>query len=246
MEACDGMVKTKKWFKRIVIGLLSLFILLLVGLFIYSQFSYDSLEAMDEQIDLIDDTSVDRDENFWSIKYSVDNPKKNIVFVPGGLVDPDAYSYIALSLATEGYNVSIIKPLFNLAILTPNQGTRYIDESLDNVIIGHSLGGVVSSMIASKSDSISQVVLMGSYAIKDITDKEVMLISAEFDLGMDLETFDENLKYVNDDYIGHYIEGGNHAQFGWYGEQRGDGDATISTLVQQDLVIDYILDFIDE
>ena len=33
------------------------------------------------------------------------------------------------------------------------------------------------------------------------------------------------------------IEGGNHAQFGWYGEQAGDGEATISPAEQQDQTV---------
>jgi hypothetical protein len=37
------------------------------------------------------------------------------------------------------------------------------------------------------------------------------------------------------------IEGGNHAQFGWYGEQSGDNPATISREAQQAQVVDATL-----
>ena len=37
------------------------------------------------------------------------------------------------------------------------------------------------------------------------------------------------------------IKGGNHARFGWYGEQEGDLPAQISRDVQQSLVIDAFL-----
>ena len=40
------------------------------------------------------------------------------------------------------------------------------------------------------------------------------------------------------------IRGGNHAQFGWYGEQRGDLPAQISRDQQQDQIIDALLDLI--
>ena len=33
------------------------------------------------------------------------------------------------------------------------------------------------------------------------------------------------------------IDGSNHAQFGWYGEQPGDGKATISHLEQQEQIV---------
>jgi len=34
------------------------------------------------------------------------------------------------------------------------------------------------------------------------------------------------------------IEGGNHAQFGWYGPQAGDNPATISREAQQEQIIE--------
>lgn len=33
------------------------------------------------------------------------------------------------------------------------------------------------------------------------------------------------------------VDDGNHAQFGWYGDQRGDGTATISREDQQSQVV---------
>ena len=237
--------KVFKWIKRIVITLVILFIAVVTGLMIYSRKPYTALSEMTDQMALIDDSSITIERNRQSIQYRVDNPIKNIIFVPGGLVTSNSYSYIALSLALEGYDVTIIKPLFHLAILSPNQGKRYVNEDLDNVIIGHSLGGVVATMVASQIKDISTVILMGSYPIRDITDKDTLFITAEYDLNMDQEAFNDSLKYVNDDTEFINIDGANHAQFGWYGPQKGDGEATISTLTQQNLVIQYILDFIE-
>ena len=42
------------------------------------------------------------------------------------------------------------------------------------------------------------------------------------------------------------IDGGNHAQFGNYGEQKGDPPATISREDQQNIAVKEILDFIQE
>jgi len=45
------------------------------------------------------------------------------------------------------------------------------------------------------------------------------------------------------------IEGGNHAQFGWYGEQDGDQSATISRVKQQTLTVEaslYLLNLVEE
>ena len=50
------------------------------------------------------------------------------------------------------------------------------------------------------------------------------------------------------DYTEHVviIDGGNHAQFGNYGEQKGDPPATISTEDQQDIAVKAIMGFIQE
>ena len=40
------------------------------------------------------------------------------------------------------------------------------------------------------------------------------------------------------------IEGGNHAQMGWYGEQAGDNEATISRSEQQSILINSTWNFI--
>jgi hypothetical protein len=40
------------------------------------------------------------------------------------------------------------------------------------------------------------------------------------------------------------IEGGNHGQFGWYGLQHGDGQATINRQVQQDQIMRATLEFL--
>ena len=236
--------KVLRVIRKILVALGIVFIIMVVGLFIYSRNPYTALTEMDDQIALLETSEVAVEEDLNDIKFIVNNPKKNIIFVPGGLVTPDSYSYLAMKLAMEGYNVTIIKPIFHLAILSPNQGKRYVDDSLDNVIIGHSLGGVVSSLVAANNEAISQVILLGSYPIKDISNQEVLIISAEFDLGMDEEAFDNSLQYVSSNTVLIDIAGGNHAQFGWYGPQKGDGEATITTLQQQDLVIDYIIDFI--
>ena len=233
-----------KIFKRIVIVLVGILAILTIGLSIYSSTSYQSLTEMDDAIGLLDLTTVTLTEGNQTIKYEVDQPKMNIIIVPGGLVEFDSYQYLAASLAQDGYNVTLVKVLFNLAILTPDSASKYIDKSMDNVIIGHSLGGVVASMVASKHEEITKIVLLGSYPIKDIKNQDSLIITAEHDIAMDQDKFNDSLKYVNGENIIFNIDGGNHAQFGWYGPQKGDGTAEITTLEQQNIVIQQILNFL--
>ena len=42
------------------------------------------------------------------------------------------------------------------------------------------------------------------------------------------------------------IQGGNHAGFGMYGLQDGDGQATVSNIEQINQTVDAILDFINK
>ncbi len=234
-----------KHLKRIIIGIVSIFILIIAGLAIYSSTSYKALPEMDQAIDAIDFNNINRLETNTYIKYDVLDPKANIIFIPGGLVSPKSYEYLAAKLAEQGYNVTIVKALFNLAILTPNASKKYIDPNLENIIIGHSLGGVVASMVASKNEAISKIIMLGSYPIKDITSQESLFITAEHDMLMDQDKFDDSLMYVNEQNTTFEITGGNHAQFGWYGPQKGDGKADITTLEQQNIVVSKIIEFLD-
>ncbi|QWB95259.1 alpha/beta hydrolase [Mycoplasmatota bacterium] len=234
----------KKIFKRILLIILVVFISMIVGLKVYTLDSSKPTDEMYDAIELIDTSSLTIEDKFDHISYLNEDPIKNIVFIPGGKVDPSSYAYLAINLAIEGYDVTIVKTLFNLAILTPQYGKRFLNDNLDNVVIGHSLGGTVASMFSSKNELVDQMVFLASYPIKDVSDKDVLMMTAEFDGLLDLEEVETSKIYLNEETTYIDINGGNHAQFGWYGEQKGDKEASITTKVQQDLIINYILEFI--
>ncbi len=52
---------------------------------------------------------------------------------------------------------------------------------------------------------------------------------------------DESMKMLPIDTVRVEIEGGNHAQFGWYGPQPGDNEATISREAQLERVVESTL-----
>ena len=238
-------MKAKKIIVRALLSIVIIFGLMIIGLTIYSSGSYIHLSDMDTAIESLNLDQVTITENSQSIQYIVDNPKMNVIFIPGGLVEPESYKYLASSIALNGYNVTIVKVVFNLAILTPKSSLKYINPDLVNVLIGHSLGGVVASMAASGKESVSKVIMLGSYPIKDLSDKDTLLITAEHDEGMDIDKFNDSLQYLNEQNVIFNIEGGNHAQFGWYGPQKGDGTADITTLSQQNIVANQILSFLN-
>jgi hypothetical protein len=235
----------KKILKRILLTFLVIILAIVIGLKVYTLDASNPSDDMYDAIDLMDTSSLVVEDKFDHISYLVDNPIKNIVFIPGGKVDPNSYAYLAINLALNGYDVTIVKTLFDLAILTPQYGERFLSDTLDNVVIGHSLGGTVASMFSSGNELVDQMIFLASYPYKDVSDKDVLIMTAEFDGLLDLEEVEASKAYLNDEANFIDIAGGNHAQFGWYGEQKGDEEASITIQVQQDLIIDYILDFIE-
>ena len=244
-------MKIKNKFLRIIVRSLLvitvIFSLMIVGLWIYASQSYDASNEMYAALDNEVFNSITIHEDFGSITYTPEGDKdKNIIIIPGGLVSPESYAYLATHLANEGHMVTIVKPLFNLAIIQSNQALKYVNDDMFNVIIGHSLGGVVGSMIAGKSEAIDAIILLASYPTDDISDKYVLSITASNDLVLDQAQYELAMENINlDDAIFVTIDGGNHAQFGWYGPQKGDGEAEISTLSKQQLIISNILLFLD-
>jgi hypothetical protein len=71
-----------------------------------------------------------------------------------------------------------------------------------------------------------------------------LLIYGSQDEVLDHEKYQESLKNLPGVYTEYVIEGGNHAQFGSYGPQKGDGTALISAEQQIDETVRAILAFI--
>lgn len=238
------MKKLKRILKIFSISILSVFLLLIGVLFIYTRGSYKALDDMNQAIDDLNLNEITVVNDFDQISYFVDNPLKNIIIIPGGKVKPESYQYLAVSLALKGYDVTIAKTLFNLAILTPNYATRFIKSGIENVVIGHSLGGTVGSIISSGDVRVTDMVFLASYPIQSVVDKRVLLLTAANDLVLDMGSLVKSSSLLPDDAVSFDIEGGNHAGFGWYGIQKDDGQATISIKEQQDIIINQIIEFI--
>jgi pimeloyl-ACP methyl ester carboxylesterase len=238
------MKKIKKIFKITLITILSLFVGFTLALFIYTRNSYEASDAMYQAIELLNTDDIRVVDDFDQISYFVDDPIKNIVFIPGGKVKPESYQYLAIKLALEGYDVTIVKTVFNLAILTPNYGARFLKDDMDNVVIGHSLGGTVASLFSSKAKEVTDIIFLASYPISDVTDKNVFILTGQFDEVLDQTSLENSEDLLPNDSVSFEITGGNHAQFGWYGVQKGDGTSTITTQEQQDIIVNQIINFI--
>jgi hypothetical protein len=112
---------------------------------------------------------------------------------------------------------------------------------------GHSLGGsMAASYLASHKADFEGIILLGAYSTSDLTDKRVMSIYGSEDGVMNREKYDKYKINLPSDFTEEIIAGGNHAGFGMYGIQDGDGIATITTVEQIEKTSDAILTFINK
>lgn len=172
-----------------------------------------------------------------------------IVFYQGGKVEEKAYVELLAPLAAAGYTVYIPSMPFNLAVFNSNRVSEIMDAYTHDTwyLGGHSLGGAMAANAVLKHENISGLILLASYASNDIRSYEglVMSIYGTQDQVLNLEKYEASKVNLPNHYLEIVLDGGNHAQFGSYGSQKGDGEATLSGADQQSLTIEYILNIIE-
>lgn len=181
------------------------------------------------------------------LSYAGPKAGEGIIFYPGGKVDERSYAPMLLELAQEGYEVYLVKMPARLAIFGMNKAEKII-ETADNIkewtIMGHSLGGAMAaSFSAAHDDEIDNLVLLAAYSTKDLKglDMDVYSFYGSEDKVLNMEKYEQYYKYLPEDVIETVIDGGNHAYYGNYGEQEGDGTAVITRDEQQATVLDIFL-----
>jgi hypothetical protein len=168
-------------------------------------------------------------------------PDTGLIFYPGGKVPPEAYAPFAHDIAAAGYRVVIVPMPLNLAVLDADRAQAIISNYPDIqlwAIGGHSLGGSMAARFAhDHPGEIEGLVLWAAYPedSKDLSGSNLAVASIYGTLdGLATPADIERSKVLLPaDTLYVPIEGGNHAQFGWYGPQAGDNPATISPEDQQ-------------
>ena len=232
----------KSWtLKRIALtGLVSLLLLvtLLFGAFLI--YASDYYRADPEALAVLDrPEGVVVSKNFTLLR-AIPPSDIGIIFYPGGKVESTAYLPMLDQLSRQGIHVILVDMPFNFAFLDSNAANRafeLVPEVKYWYISGHSLGGAMASNYASKNpEKVEGLILLGAYIYGDFPPSRTLTVYG---------TFNDNLeKFINYTENVVIIDGGNHAQFGNYGKQAGDPDATISALEQQQQAIDAILNFV--
>jgi len=173
------------------------------------------------------------------------------IFYPGGRVPVEAYAPPVREIADAGYLSVVPSMPFGLAVLAPDTADDIIaahPEIESWVIGGHSLGGAMAAQYADGTDEIDGLVLWAAYPPEgtDLSEQsiEVTSIYATEDGLTSLDEIETSRSQLPPDATFVEIDGGNHAGFGWYGEQDGDGAATIGREEQQAQVVDATLELL--
>lgn len=178
--------------------------------------------------------------------FAPENAKAGLIFYPGGKVEHSAYEPLMRACAERGILCVLIKMPFNLAVFDISAADG-IKESFPEIstwgIGGHSLGGsMAASYVSSKADEFDSLILLGSYSTADLSNSGLNILSiyGSEDKVLNLEKYAKYKKNFPNDAEEIVIEGGCHAYFGAYGEQDGDGKATIKRAEQINLTADKV------
>lgn len=168
-------------------------------------------------------------------------PDTGLILYPGGHVDYRSYAPIAQTIAGQGFMVAIVRMPFSLAVFGIDRADDVIaaHPSVRHWVIGgHSLGGSMAAAYAQQHpEKVQGLVFWASYpGTGDDLSASVLKGLSTYgsnDGVLNRDNFNATLALLPPGTTLQVIEGGNHAQFGNYGPQPGDGTATISAVEQQ-------------
>ncbi len=190
-----------------------------------------------------------------------------VIFYPGGLVDPHAYIPLLSRVVTNGYAGYIVKAPLNLQVIQAGAADQVRNENSSITawfIGGHSLGGAMGAKyFYDHSSEMAGLYLLAAWPTSswDLSGSTagILLLSGSLDGVATPQEVQDNLAYLPTTLsitntgetltnsartFWYVINGGNHSQYGAYGDQEGDGTATITRQAQQELSAALILDYI--
>ena len=225
--------------KKILMTLSIILILCMGGFGIYVN---DYYHAQNDALEILNHKNVEKvNSNLITL-----TPEKKsdvgIIFYPGAKVENTAYLPLLKHLTNKGYNCFLLKMPFNMAIFNKNAANKIINQ-YPNIkhwyICGHSMGGAMASSYVSKNKyKVDGLILLGSYIYGDVSDKDALTIYGSLNTSVK-----KKIDYKRNIVV---IKGGNHANFGNYGHQKGDAKATISRKEQQNQTVKAINNFIEK
>jgi hypothetical protein len=162
-------------------------------------------------------------------------PATGFIFYPGGRVDYRSYSPLLNRIAAQGYKVVLVQMPLNLAVFGVDKAADVMQaypEVKAWAIGGHSLGGsMAAQFVTNHFNAVQGLVFWASYPAGSLTarfDFKALSISGSNDGLSTPAAIKDSRILLPDTATFVVISGGDHAQFGSYGDQPGDNPATIS------------------
>lgn len=239
--------RTKRfWIPKVIAGVVAL-IIMCGGLFYLNDHYHTNDELVKKYV--VENVEVIENKEDKAIIYKPTGEiKAGFVFYPGGKVEYDAYTPLLKECAANGILCIVVEMPYNLAIFGTNRALDVIPdypEVTDWYIGGHSLGGTMAASCAYGNPSVFKgVILLASYSTSDITFSRVLSIYGTEDEILNEKNYNKNKENLPKKYEEYEIIGGNHAYFGMYGVQEGDGTPKISNVEQIQTTATYITNFI--
>lgn len=166
-----------------------------------------------------------------------------IVFYPGAKVEAEAYLPLLNQIRQQlGVTCILVHMPFRMAIFDADAAEKVISQFPEIqhwYIAGHSMGGAMaSSFAAGHPDQVDGLILLGAYIYGDYPAADTLTVYGSLN-----QSVEDHIDYTQNVVE---IQGGNHAQFGNYGPQKGDLPATISAEEQQAQTVDAIEMFMNQ
>ena len=228
-------MKTRRIVRYVIIALVALLVVATLGFLAWTRFA--RYPAFPEAVAVAEPAKTPQG---WYVFQPAQPTDTGFIFYPGGLVDPAAYAPLMKQLSDQGI-MTVITPMpLDLAVFGVNKANDVIAAYPDIeqwIIGGHSLGGsMAAEFVKGNPEAVKGLAFLASYPA-DSTDLSALPLKATSIYGTNdgvaRNVFNESLTRLPDGTPLVVIDGGNHAQFGHYGPQAGDGVATISREEQQ-------------
>ena len=225
--------------KRLLAGGIVLLVLaVLAGAFFWYVSDYYPADEIALEV-LAQDSSitVQGDLTILSPSYPADTA---VIFYPGAKVEAEAYLPLLEQIRQTGVTCILVHMPFRLAIFDANAAEEVMEQFTEIqhwYIAGHSMGGAMASQFAADyPDQVDGLILLGAYIYGDYPPEKTLTVYGSLN-----QSVEDNIDYTENVVE---IQGGNHAQFGNYGPQKGDLPAAISAKEQQKQTVEAIAAFL--
>lgn len=246
-------VVQRRWPRRLAIAFAVLLLALLVatgGFLVYASNFYRDADTNHANLVSTAELPVERGTQY--LAFGDPTSKVGLIFYPGAKVEYSAYAPLMRDLAERGYLAIVVEMPFNFAFFNIGaaDGVRAAYPQVEKWWIGgHSLGGSMAAQYVAdhaSDEALGGLVLLGSYTASDLSATNLGAISlyGSNDQVLNRQKLEDSKALMPADTQIIEISGGNHAQFGDYGTQDGDGSASVTADEQQTFAAEAIDTFI--